>query len=114
MMQAAQDRPRHDPATDEAVAAKRTLQAEAAVRPVAIVVIGELGQYRAQVTLVDHDHDNRAPKEEPRSRVCVRHFATSNRKWVAPGVSIELVLLNSIPSGSRSSKSRMPCRGVWG
>jgi hypothetical protein len=25
------------------------------VRPVAIVVIGELGQYRAQVTLVDHD-----------------------------------------------------------
>jgi hypothetical protein len=36
------------------------------------------------------------------------HFTTSNRKWVAPGVSIELVLRSSIPSGSRSSKSRMP------
>ena len=38
----------------------------------------------------------------------MRHFTTSNRKWVAPGVSIELSLRSSIPSGSRPSKSRMP------
>lgn len=36
------------------------------------------------------------------SRDHLRHFTTSNRKWVALGVSIELILRSSIPSGSRS------------
>ena len=43
MVQTAQDWPRHDPAADRAAAGQGTLQAKAAVGPVVIVVIRELG-----------------------------------------------------------------------
>ena len=36
------------------------------------------------------------------------HLTTSNRKWVAPGVSIVLVLFSSIRRRPRASKSRVP------
>lgn len=41
------------------------------------------------------------------------HFTTSNRKWVTPGVSIELVLRSSIPSGSRSLEATGRCSAGW-
>ena len=38
-------------------------------------------------------------------RLALRHFTTSNRTWVAPGFSIDLVLLSSIPQLDHSSSS---------
>ena len=55
MVQAAQDRARHHPPTGSHAARTGTLQPQAAMRSIAVVVIDELGQHRPQVALVDHD-----------------------------------------------------------
>ena len=55
VVQAAQDRAGHHSPMGSDAARKETLQAEAAMRPVAIVVAHELLQHRKQVTRVDHD-----------------------------------------------------------
>ncbi len=61
MVQAAQDGPGDNSPSRLGDVGERTLQPEAAMRSVAIVVVGELGQHRPQVALVEDSGAIRSP-----------------------------------------------------